>query len=94
MIDSLSSGERTGNSLNPYMCKRCSVAVWGLRDLLSCGAARMGHASDERGTGLESRAREGNSPVDKTYTGCTKETPEYNGTRGTLLESARTTSQG
>ena len=45
MIDSLSSGERTGNSLNPYMCKRCSVAVWGLRDLLRCGATRTGHVA-------------------------------------------------
>ena len=40
-----------------------------------------GSYSDERGTGLESRAIEGNSPVDKTCAMCTKETPEYNGTR-------------
>ena len=45
MIDSLSSGERTGKSLNPYMCKRCSVAVWGSWDLLMCGAARTGHVA-------------------------------------------------
>ena len=33
MIDSLSSGERTGNSLNRCDCKHCGVYTSGLWDL-------------------------------------------------------------
>ena len=38
MIDSPSSGERKGKSLNACVCKRCSVAMCGLRDFLRCCA--------------------------------------------------------
>ena len=43
MIDSLSSGERTGKSLNACMCKRCSVATCGSWDFLSGGATHLGN---------------------------------------------------
>ena len=42
MIDFLSSGERTGKSLNTSVCKRCSVAGCGLWDFL------LGHATGLR----------------------------------------------
>ena len=37
--DSLSSGERTGSSLNPYNVKPASVVVWGLYGLMRVIAA-------------------------------------------------------
>ena len=40
MIDSPSSGERKGKSLNTPECKRCSVAGCGLWDFLLGGATR------------------------------------------------------
>ena len=42
MIDSLSSGERNGKSLNTSECKSCIVAGCGLWDLL------FGHATGQR----------------------------------------------
>lgn len=47
MIDSLSSGERTGKSLNAYMCKRCSVAICGSWDFLLYGATHTGNLQFE-----------------------------------------------
>ena len=67
MIDSPSSGERKGKSLNACVCKRCSVAMCGLRDFSSYNATYMVHRKKENGTDLESQAKAGNSPVRETF---------------------------
>ena len=63
MIDSLSSGERNGKSLNTYECKCCSVAICGLWDnLCNCTTDCVLCITESR-TNLESSAIVGNSPV-------------------------------
>ena len=93
MIDSPSSGERKGKSLNAYERKRCSVAIcklWGLS--LHC-AASAAHGEKKTERNWKVRPERVIAPYAKLILPSRKN-PEYDGTRGTLLESARTTSQG
>ncbi len=67
MIDSPSSGERKGKSLNACVCKRCSVAICGLMGFLVILCSQYGSRGKENGTELESQAGAGKSPVRETF---------------------------
>ncbi len=93
MIDSPSSGERKGKSLNAYACKRCSVAICGLRDFSSYNATYMVQGKKKTERNWKVRPERVRAPYVKLFL-LSRETPKYGGTRETLPESARTTSQG
>ena len=93
MIDSLSSGERNGKSLNISECKRYSVAIYKLWDSLLHCVTSAAHGEKKTERNWKVRPERVIAPYVKLFLP-SRRTPEYNGTRGTLLESARTTSQG
>ena len=93
MIDSPSSGERKGMSLNVYVCKCYSVAIYKLWDSLLHCVTSVAHGEKKTERNWKVRPERVIAPYVKLFLP-SRRTPEYNGTRGTLLESARTTSQG
>ena len=95
-LDSLSSGERTGNSPNrkrAQACARCAFGVVG-RDWASVQGSREVTKFTSSRTALERPATAGDSPVGERRWTFLDLAPEYRGTREILWESGGTTPQG
>lgn len=81
-VDSLSSGERKGKSLNR---RACAPGLWGATGALSRGVFSSSRTLLERGAG------EGESPVGERWGRSLGRVPEYPVVRGAMGESRRTT---